>query len=133
MKILIAEDDFTTRLILQAILSPYGECDLAVNGDEAIQAFRLALEEKKPYDLVCLDIMMPEVDGHEALKGIREIEKEIGIKDSEEVKVVMITALDDPKNVVKAFYKEGATSYMVKPIEKEKVLEELKKLGLIGK
>ena len=131
IKILIVEDDFIVRRILKDILSPYGDCDIVVDGEEAIQAFRLAWEEKEPYDLICLDIMMPKLDGQEALRRIREMEKEIGIQGSAEVKVIMVTALDDPKNVVEAYYRGGATSYIVKPIVKVRLLDEIRSFGLI--
>lgn len=133
MRILIVEDDFIARRILKEILSTYGDCDIVVDGEEAIQAFRLAWEDGNPYDLICMDIMMPNINGQEALKEIRDIEKQIGIKSIEEVKVVMITALDDPKSVIHAYYKGGATSYIVKPVERDKLLEELRLLGLIAK
>ncbi len=131
MRTLIAEDDFIARKYLKEIMSPYGDCDVVVDGEEAVQAFRLAWQEKKPYDLICLDIMMPKMDGQEALKQIREIEKSIGIKGSAEVKVIMITALSDPKNVFEAYYKGGATSYIVKPIDRAKLIEELRSFNLI--
>ncbi len=131
MKILIVEDDFVARRTLKEILSPYGECDVVVDGEEAIQAFELACEEKVPYDLICMDIMMPHVDGQESLRRIREIERDMGVRGSAEVRVIMISALDDPKTVVNAFYRGGATSYMVKPIQKEKLLTELRSFGLI--
>ncbi len=133
MRILIVEDDFIARRILKEILSSYGDCDIVVDGEEAIQAFRLAWEDGNPYELICMDIMMPNINGQEALKKIRDIEKQIGIKSTEEVKVVMITALDDPKSVIHAYYKGGATSYIVKPVERDKLLEELRLLGLIAK
>ena len=44
MKTLIVEDDFTGRLLLQTLLSPYGECHIAVNGREAVDAFRRAMK-----------------------------------------------------------------------------------------
>ncbi len=131
MKILIAEDDFISRRILKEILAPYGDCDVVVDGKEAVQAFHMAIEENRPYDLICLDIMMPNTDGQEALKQIREIEKIAGIRGSAEAKVIMVTALDDPKTVFQAFYKGGATSYIVKPIDKKKVIGEIRALGLI--
>lgn len=131
MKILIAEDDFVSRRILKAILMPYGDCDVVVDGEEAVMAFRFALEEKRPYDLICLDIMMPKKDGQTALKEIRAIEKARHVDSPNEVKVMMITALDDPKTVFHSFYKGGATSYIVKPIEKEKILAEIRALGLL--
>ncbi len=132
MKVLIVEDDFTSRKLLQKFLSPYGDCDIAVDGEEAIEAYKMSWVKNEPYDLICMDIMMPNVDGHEALMKIREIEKEMDIKGPGEVKVIMTTALDDPKTVVKAFYEGGATSYIVKPIRKQTLFEEMRKLGLIG-
>lgn len=131
MKILIAEDDDISRMIIKKILTPFGTCDTVVNGAESIEAFKLALEDGAPYDLICLDIMMPDIDGQEALKQIRNIEKQMGIRGSQEVKVIMLTALDDPHSVVEAFYRGGATAYLVKPIEMEKLMAELKKLGLL--
>lgn len=131
MKFLIVEDDFASRFILQKMLSPYGECDVAVNGIEAIDAYNLAIKEEQPYDLICLDIMMPKMDGQEALKLIRKRETELGIEPKDEVKIIMVTALDTPKDVVEAFYQGGCTSYLVKPIEKKKILSILKDFELI--
>ena len=131
MRILIVEDDFTSRIFLQSLLSPFGDCDLIEDGDQAVKAFKLAVSEEKPYDLICLDIMMPNVDGHEALKQIRAIEHEKGVKPKDEVKVIMTTALNDPKNVVKAYYEGGATAYLAKPIEKDSLLKAIREMGLI--
>lgn len=131
MRALIVEDDFTSRKILQKILAPYGEADIAVNGKEAVTAFTFSLDEDRPYDLICMDIMMPEMDGQEALRRIRDIERKRGISSSEEVRVVMTTALDDPKNVVEAYYKGGATSYVPKPIDKHMLVHLLKSLKLV--
>lgn len=131
MKVLIAEDDFVSRKILKDTLAEYGECDIVVDGEEAVQAFRLAMSDGEPYELVLMDIMMPNTDGQEALKRIREIEKEAGIKGSSEVPVIMVTALSDPKAVFEAYYRGGATSYIVKPIDKQKLIDEIRKLGLI--
>jgi two-component system chemotaxis response regulator CheY len=131
MKTLIVEDDFTSRLLLQAILAPYGECHIAVNGREAIQAFRLARTEEQPYDLVCLDIMMPEMDGHAVLKALRACEAAEGILVGDGAKVIMTTALTDNGNVFTAF-REMCDGYLIKPIDKAKLLKDLTSLGLAG-
>lgn len=131
MKTLIVEDDFTSRLFLQGLLSPYGDCHLSVNGREAILAFDSALEEKKPYDLVCLDIMIPEMDGQETLKRIREAESGAGIAPSDGVKIIMTTALDDSKNIMAAF-REQCDLYLVKPIDRDKLIESLRTMKLIA-
>jgi two-component system chemotaxis response regulator CheY len=130
MRILIVEDDFGSRRMLQTILNPYGECDIAVDGKEAVEAFKIAYEEKHPYSLICLDIMMPNMDGREALKEIRGIEDKKGIVGSEKAKVIMITALDDPKSIIGSF-KDQCEAYMVKPIDKEKLLSKVSEFGLI--
>lgn len=130
MKSLIIEDDFICRRLLQKILSEYGECDITVNGKEAIEAFELSYKEKKPYDIVCLDIMLPEMDGQEILKKFRKIEEDMGITGLDVVKVLMVTALGDKDNIMNAF-KSGCEAYIVKPIEKNKIINEIKKLGLL--
>jgi two-component system chemotaxis response regulator CheY len=131
MKTLIVEDDFTSRLLLQASLTPYGECHIAVNGREAVEAFRAAREQGQRYDLICMDIMMPEMDGQEALKQIRKLEDDADILSSDAAKVVMTTALDDIGNVMAAF-KGLCDAYLMKPIEKANLLAKLKSLHLIS-
>lgn len=131
MKILIAEDDDISRMIIRKILERHGTCDTVVDGTEAIEAFKLAWADEEPYDLIMLDIMMPDIDGQEALKQIRSIERQMGIRGSREVKVIMLTALEDAQSIIKAYYKGGATSYLVKPIETEKLMAELQSLGFL--
>jgi len=130
MKTLVVEDDFTSRLFLQTILSPYGECHIAVNGLEAIEAFCRARDEGEPYDLICLDIMMPEMDGQTALQEIRRLEEETGILSSFGAKIIMTTALGDPQNVMASF-RALCDGYQVKPIDEAKLLAQLQSLGLI--
>lgn len=128
MRILIAEDDFASRKFLYKFLSGYGECDITIDGLEAVEAFSLAYEEGMPYDLVCLDIMMPKMDGVKALETIRDIEQERGISDKQRVKIIMTTALNDVKNVYDSF-ESGCQAYASKPIDTEKLVEVMKKLG----
>ena len=130
MRILLAEDDFVTRKFMMSFLSKYGDCDVTVDGMEAVDACLLAQEEGEPYDLVCLDIMMPVMDGYQALIGIRNIEKERGIEPDKAVKIIMATALNEEKNVKMAF-DLGCTIYSGKPINQDRFEQALKKLGLI--
>jgi CheY-like chemotaxis protein len=130
MKTLIVEDDFTSRLLLQEILKSFGPLHIAVNGQEAVDAVKIALEAKEHYDLICLDIMMPEMDGHEALKQIRDMEMANGIYSKNGAKIMMVTALGDMKNATTAFY-NLCDVFLPKPIQKAKLLDELRKLGLI--
>jgi two-component system chemotaxis response regulator CheY len=117
--------------MMQKLLAPYGDVDVVVDGEEACQAFRMAWEEYKPYDLVFMDIMMPKMDGHEAVKRIRELEADLGVKPADEARIIMTSVLEDPRNVIEAYYSGGATSYLVKPIDREKLRAELVRLGYV--
>lgn len=132
MRTLIVEDDLISRRLLQKMLSPFGECHVAVNGKEAVEAFSLALVEREPYDLVCLDIMMPEMDGQECLKALRRIEAEMKVPPQQEAKIFMTTALDSMKNVMEAYHRGGCTAYLVKPIALEKLHATLREYKLIA-
>ncbi len=130
MKFLIVDDDFDSRKMIQKILKPYGDCDVAVDGEEGVEAFRAALKEGDGYDLISLDIMMPNMDGQQCLREIREIEKELSVAPERMVKVIMITGLDDSQEVHDAFFLGDATSYIVKPLRKQILLDEIRALGL---
>jgi len=130
LKMLIVEDDFPSCKILEEYLSEYGDSTTAANGIEGVEAFKNALDAGTPYDLVCLDIMMPEMDGHEALRTIRQIEQKHGIFDPSGVSVIMTTAKDRSRDMIEAF-DEGCASYIVKPVDQEKLVVEMQKLDLI--
>jgi|SRR5271166_234819 len=130
MRTLIVEDDFTSRLLLQSFLSKYGECHIAVNGKEAVAAFRAAQEHGSLYDLICMDIMIPEMDGQTAVKEIRALEQVRGTSSTHGAKIIMTTALDDVENVVEAF-KSLCDAYVFKPIDTGKLLGHMKSLNLI--
>jgi two-component system chemotaxis response regulator CheY len=131
LRALLVEDDITSRLVLQTFLARYGDCHVAVNGREAVEAYRLALKHRRGYDLICMDIMMPEMDGQEAFKQIRRLEGDAGVLPGKAAKVVMTTALDDVENVMAAI-KGGCDAYLIKPIDRAKLLAELKSLHLIS-
>jgi len=131
MKILIVDDDLVCRMLLQDILAPYGNCHTAVNGKEAVKAFSIATGKKEPYDLICLDIMMPEMDGQETLKEIRRLEKDKNIAGSDQVKIIMVSALGDAKNIMESFVKGQCEAFVTKPITVDGILKHVRKLKLI--
>ena len=131
MRALIVEDEFLSRKVLRSFLMTLFEVDVVVNGREAVEAFKLAHTEGQPYALILMDIMMPEVDGIEALSRIREMEEKESLRPK--AKVIMTTALDDPQTVIKTFYDGEASAYIVKPVAKDKLYKELEKLGLLNK
>lgn len=131
MKTLIVEDDFSSRLLLQEILQAYGPVKTAGNGRAGVELARLALAANEPYDLICLDIMMPVLDGQNALREIRRFEGEAGIAVGQGSKILMTTALSDPANILGAF-REACDGYLLKPIDKGKLLAHLRQFGLIA-
>lgn len=130
MRILIVEDDLASRKFMAKFLSTYGECDITIDGMEALEAFMMAWDEDKPYDLICLDIMMPTLDGKKTLKMIRDIEKQKGVADADRVKIIMTTALNDTSTIHHAF-DSGCEAYASKPVNTKKFIEVMGKLGLI--
>ncbi len=130
MKILIAEDDFASRKFIFKFMSSYGECDLTIDGIEAIEAFILGLDTGKPYDLICLDVMMPKIDGIKALKTIRELEEVRGIEEANRTKIIVTTALGETSYVMSAFT-TGLEAYVNKPIDLDKLEEAMRKLTVL--
>jgi two-component system, chemotaxis family, chemotaxis protein CheY len=130
MKTLIVEDDLTSRLLLQEFLKEYGPIQIAVDGEGAIGAVRAASEAGEFFDLICLDIMLPEMNGIEVLRQLREREEARGIMHSQGSKILMITALGDIKNVMAA-YSHLCDGYLTKPLAKAQFQEELRRLKLI--
>jgi two-component system chemotaxis response regulator CheY len=131
MRALIVEDEFLSRKVLRSFLMTLFDVDIVVNGREAVEAFKMGHGENRPYDLILMDIMMPEVDGIEALQKIRDLETKNNYRPR--VKVIMTTALDDPRTVIRTFHDGEASAYIVKPVAKDKLYAELEKLGLLHK
>lgn len=129
MRILIAEDDLVSRKFLSKVLAEYGDCDITVDGIEALEAFLLAWDEGNPYELICLDVMMPKLDGMKVLQTIRELEKERNVPEEKMAKIIMTTVLNDTENVMGAF-QHGCQAYAAKPIDIEKFKNVLEKLGI---
>lgn len=125
-RILIVEDDLISRKFLSKFMNRYGDCDLVVDGLEAIDAYLLATKEGVPYDLICLDVMMPKIDGIQVLKTIRDLEKQNGVNDNEKCKIVMTTVLGEILTVQSAF-DFGCNAYASKPLDIAKLTEVLGK------
>lgn len=130
MKTLVAEDEFSSRFLLEKFLSPYGECLFVSTGNEALQAFQQACEAGQPFDLICLDILMPEKDGHDALREIRAYERSHGVEFGAGAKIVMTSSLTN-LNTIFASYLEWCDDYLTKPLDRKTVVETLQKLKLI--
>jgi two-component system, chemotaxis family, chemotaxis protein CheY len=125
MRFLIAEDDPIYCQIMMGMLTPYVNCDEAKNGKDAVEAFKRAIKEGKPYDLILMDIIMPEMNGQEAVKEIRRLEEEeMGLDYPKGIKIIMTTSLDDYRNIVDAF-RSLCNAYLLKPIDGELLFNEI--------
>lgn len=128
MRILIADDDFVNLKFLKQIFSKYGEVDTVDNGMSAVEEAVKGMEERNPYDMVCLDIMMKKLDGYKTLEVIREAEEKYSITKEKRTKIIMISALDE---VVMDTSKDANDydAYICKPIILDELECLLKKMG----
>jgi two-component system, chemotaxis family, chemotaxis protein CheY len=128
LRILLVEDDFACRFLLQTFLARYGECYVAVNGREAVDVFRSTVAlglPWQPFDLICMDIMMPEMDGREAVRQIRAIEEAQGIQSTFGAKIFMTTTVQQVREVFESF-KELSDAYLMKPIDLGQLVSQMK-------
>lgn len=130
MLTLIAEDDTTNSFLLETVLSNYGHCQVVKNGKEAVKAFRLAAEGGHPYDLICMDVVMPEMDGHQAVRVIRSWERTRRVPADLRVRIIMTTALSNRANVIQSA-REECDAYILKPVDAGKLMDHLRGFGLM--
>ncbi len=132
MRSLVIEDDYVNRSILQDFLEKRGSCDVTGNGEEGLTAFLAALDSGDPFRLVMLDMWLPGKNGREILQAIRQAEKERGVAPREEAGVVILTVDDDPELVMDAFRRGGATDYLLKPVDLNRLDAIIDEQGLDG-
>ena len=131
MKVLIVDDDFVSRRLIQTVLSHYGfaDIDMVVNGSEAVQAVEIANGKGNPYELIFLDRLMPGAEGAEILKKLRDKETEAGLEREDAARIIMVTSVNDPGKVMDAF-KDQCDQYVIKPINEEKIAQAMMKAGI---
>lgn len=130
LRCLVVDDDELGRELLILSLQGIACCDTAANGLEAVEKFSRALDEVA-YDLIFLDIVMPEMDGHEAAKTIRHMEQERGITPDKGVSIIVLSSLHTPQDIIRSYISAQSAAHLVKPVKPEKLKKTLRKLGLI--
>lgn len=131
MKCLIVEDNDFAREGLKFFLADHAEIETAVNGLEGVERFAEALAEGRGFNLVLLDIIMPEMDGQEALRMIRQAEKDHGVDPAQKAVIIMTTALNSPENMEEAIWDGDCTDYLVKPIVRADLMAMLRRYALV--
>ncbi len=132
MRILIVEKGFESQEMVRKFFSVIGNCDVASSGMDAIEAYRMSWLTCKPYDLICMGIMISDYEREQTIEEIREIEREMDITDSEGIRVIMTSALGDPVTVSEEKYEKGVIAHLYKAENKQGLLENTCVLGLAG-
>ncbi|MDJ0980994.1 MAG: response regulator [Kiloniellales bacterium] len=115
IRVLLAEDNPVNQRVMIALLAKSGvRVDVAGNGVEAIEAVR-----SRPYDLILMDIQMPELDGVQAARRIRELEGEMG-----HIPIIAVTA-HAMKGDREKYLQAGMNDYLPKPINRAELLSKI--------
>jgi two-component system, chemotaxis family, chemotaxis protein CheY len=122
MKVLVVDDDSMTRKILRTILSIHAEVQTCSDGEDAVRAYRLALMHGDPFDLVCMDVLMPKMSGIEALELIRNEERAHPGLQLRDTKIIITSGADDRDTVNRAFH-GLCDAYIAKPIDTEELID----------
>lgn len=128
LKVLVVDDSPVESLFLSVFLEEIAETDFANNGMDAVEMAQKAISGGTPYDLICLDIVMPGMNGQQTLKMIREVEEREGAKPA---KVFMITSCDSPDQMIEAISAGACDDYIVKPVISDSLNKLLVKHGLL--
>jgi CheY-like chemotaxis protein len=124
MRCLIVDDDPVCRKVLCAALRAYGSVEEATSAREAIEAVRRAMVDQRPFRLITLDVMTPDMECQTALAAIRALASEPGTK------IFISTSVSDGKNIP-ADCREHCSGLLTKPIDLEQMFVLLKTNGLI--
>ena len=129
MKILVVDDEVVSRKKMMKIAQDFGACEGVQNGKAALEMIKTALEQWKLYDLITLDVAMPDMSGTQVLTLIRKMEEERGLLEEERAKILMVTSHSDMETVKACVGK--CNGYVIKPFNKEVMVDKLKKTGLL--
>lgn len=131
-RFLIVDDDELSRKILADYMAEFAECSTAPNGKAGYELFEKAILDGKPFDLICSDVLMPEVSGHEMVSRIRAREESLPIAGYIRTRIFMISASGSPKDMSEALLDNNCDDYIVKPFQRTTLKAMLRKYDLIA-
>ena len=123
MRILLIDDEPIALTKLGMMLAKVGACDKATSGVEATEHFVKAMDKNIPYDLVAIDIELPDITGLDLLTRFCQLEKQ---NNTQPARKIMVTAHSKVDYVVKA--RDQCDAFLVKPIRRETLLAKVKEL-----
>lgn len=129
MRILLVDDEAVSLKKLDTIMSQLGDTLPVLSGADAIEAFKQAWADWRPFDLLCLDVSMPEVDGTEVLYEVRRLEKEKSVEEDKRIKILMVTSHSD-RDTVMTCVQAGCDGYIFKPFNFTTLMDKLESIGL---
>lgn len=134
-KTLIVDDSKAILSMMKNMLTEYGIKDItkAINGQVAVEEFEAALQSGTPFSLVFLDIVMPVMDGQEALKKMRAIESQAGITGDGKATIIMATSLNSTSDMMDAIIEGDCSDYLIKPFDPEDLLGMLVKYDFVDR
>jgi CheY-like chemotaxis protein len=122
LSVLVAEDNEINALLMRSLLTKLGHRVLiAVHGEAALESWLAASSAGAPYDLVLMDIQMPQLDGIEATKRIRAHEAATGGRHTPILALTANTLVEDRY----ACFEAGMNGFLIKPLDREKLDEAL--------
>jgi len=130
MKILIVEDEYTSRMIIKSSLEKYGTCSIKANGTDTLKTIREAYQKNEPFDLICMDINLPDINGLKLVEKIRTIEINKDIPVEKQTKIFIITGHAN-KDAIKEASELKCNEFIVKPISEQKLKECIEKHGIM--
>lgn len=131
MKCLIVEDNEFMREGLRLFLEAHAQIEMAANGQEGVELFTRALSGAEGFDLVLLDVVMPVMDGQQALRMMRQAERESGKSPEKKAVIIMTTALNSAEQMEQALWDGDCTDYLVKPVVRADLLALLRRYRLL--
>jgi len=129
---LIVEDDIMSREMLKAVLSDFAPCDSAGNGVEGMILFENAFLSNNPYCLLCVDLVMPEMNGHAFIRKIREFEKSQLMGGKARTKIFVISSSGSAWDKADLLLEGLCDDYIVKPFDRAVLMANLFKYDLVS-
>jgi PAS domain S-box-containing protein len=126
LSILVAEDNEINALLMRSLLTRLGhQVVITTNGEEALESWLRAKSAGRPYDLVLMDVQMPQLNGIETTKRIRQSEADQSGRPTPILALTANTLAEDRS----ACFEAGMDGFLIKPLDREKLEEALEELA----